>query len=80
MEIECRALGGTLLLEPIPPALIDLFIFEMWSHFFSRPAWTVIHLLMFPSVAGMTGTYQHAHFFSIESGSHELFTWAGLET
>jgi hypothetical protein len=39
----------------------------------SGPAWTTIHLLMLPSVAGMKGTYYHTQLFLLRWGSHELF-------
>jgi hypothetical protein len=67
------------MLEPCPPALLALVIFEIGSHFMPGLAWTVILPFMLPCRAKMTGGCHHIPLLLVEMGSQKFFTQAGLK-
>jgi hypothetical protein len=50
-----------------------LVILEIGSHFHPGHPGSWLPYFMLPAIAGMTGTYHHSQFFSVEMASHTLF-------
>lgn len=65
---------ATLPLKPCLQPFFALIILEIGSHLFC-PGWPGLQSCYFirSTIAVMTGTYHHHHFFSIDISSHELF-------
>jgi hypothetical protein len=71
-------LGSYSTIWATPTALFMLVIFELGSHFTSRPAWTAVLLLVLPHITGMTDMH-HCNQPLVEMGSCECFAWSGLQ-
>jgi hypothetical protein len=83
LEFELRAwhwLGRHSTAWATPPALSVLVVLEIGPHFLHGPAWTMILLFTFPTVAGMTCMCQHALLFLLRwGGLMSLFAQAGFD-